>query len=293
MTSPMKHLRLIIMVLAGWFIAIVGVDLLFHTAMISIAAYSFVVGLTFVYLAVPKIARFPIWVVLLVPTMIFILLKAGTGGFSSAEVIPYSITEILVVILTIVIAYQISYLLNNYEESLAKAKHTSENYYSETDSSGLGFIYREVRRARNHQRPFALMTVAIDQKSMGETNGKNRRQESPKAVARQWLASIAAVLCNGLEDCSIIVRSDDHFIIGLPETTPEDIPTISERIRRQVYEQVGVYLVLGSATLPNDGYTFEGLLNKATEEMKACVDANFLKDAEKSSYYIKHISVSK
>ena len=61
-----------------------------------------------------------------------------------------------------------------------------------------------------------------------------------------------------------------------PEATPGDIPCLITRLREQVYETVGVDLTIGVASLPEDGYTLEGLMEKATQNMNSDQKANLV-----------------
>ena len=72
-----------------------------------------------------------------------------------------------------------------------------------------------------------------------------------------------------LEDCDVIVQCNNHFLVLLPETTSDNVPRLIERLRRKVQTDVGVDINVGMATLPEDGLTYEGLIDKANLEMMA------------------------
>jgi GGDEF domain-containing protein len=95
-------------------------------------------------------------------------------------------------------------------------------------------------------------------------------QAAQLTLMKQYAVSgVSKVLCEELEDCNVVVQSNGHFLIGLPEVTPEQLPTLMERLRQLVSEQVGVSLKIGTASLPQDGLTFEGLQNKAIKDMES------------------------
>jgi GGDEF domain-containing protein len=86
-----------------------------------------------------------------------------------------------------------------------------------------------------------------------------------------------------LEDCTVIVQTNEHFVVVLPETTQEDLPFVLDRLRKQAADQVGIKLKIGTASLPEDSLTFEGLIEKATMCMHADLEIQqFIELEEKS-----------
>ena len=131
---------------------------------------------------------------------------------------------------------------------------------TETTTEGQGILYREVRRARNHQRPLAVMAIAVDENSIKGAVDQIVKEAQQSIIKQFTLANVSKTLCEKLEDCDIVVQTNDHFLVVLPETKPDDLPGLIDRLRKQVAEQVGVELKIGTASLPQDGFTFEGLL---------------------------------
>ena len=76
------------------------------------------------------------------------------------------------------------------------------------------------------------------------------------------------MLCDELEDCAVIVQDADHYLAVLPETMPEETLVVMERLRQKASVELGIKIKLGKATLPQDSYTFEGLVDQANREMK-------------------------
>ncbi|MDH4187387.1 MAG: hypothetical protein OEV08_10340, partial [Nitrospira sp.] len=139
-------------------------------------------------------------------------------------------------------------------------------------STGQGEMYREVRRARHHQRPLTLMAIGVEERSIRVALDR-MVQEVQQAMMKQYvLSGVARTLCDELEDYSIIAQRNDHFLALLPEVTPGKSRDLIERLRRAVSEQVGVALQIGIASFPEDAVTFESLVEKAVEEMDpACL----------------------
>jgi len=95
-------------------------------------------------------------------------------------------------------------------------------------------------------------------------NQENRRYR----MKQQIFNELAKMLRGELEDCTVIVRENNHYLVVIPEIMPEELPFVVERLRQKASAEIGIEIKIGLATLPQDGYTFEGLVEKATCEME-------------------------
>jgi GGDEF domain-containing protein len=85
-------------------------------------------------------------------------------------------------------------------------------------------------------------------------------------MIRQYVqASISKTLTDELDDYNLIARGKDHFLVLLPEISPDKLPDLEQRLHRVVAERVGVSVQISAATLSRDITTFEGLMQKALE----------------------------
>jgi GGDEF domain-containing protein len=261
----MKQLRVRVIILACWLVFIFNVKQFFVQIDISYTGYILILFVVFTILIAPRLLKIPIWAVLTVPTLILLLLKFSMGEFISSTRIALSIIEEIAIIVSVLLTTWVSISIRDFESVVSKIAVSRRERNPEPHSDGYGLIYREVRRARNHQRPLALVAIAVDKKSLKPSNGRIAKESQLTTK----LLEVSTILCDELEDCSVIVQGKDHFLVALPETKPEEVPIIIERLRRQVTEKIGIILVIGIALFPKDGFTFEGLVEKATGEMKA------------------------
>ena len=151
------------------------------------------------------------------------------------------------------------------------------------ETNGLAYIYRELRRSRNHNNPLAILAIEIDEREQDFISNTNRSVTKIYKNKERNLIGIGHVLINQLEEIAIIVQGNDHFLVALPETKPEDVPFITDRIKKHVTQQLGLRLLIGSATFPKDGYTFEGLIDKATSEMTGSLTSPLFGEAKRKA----------
>ncbi len=289
----MKHLRARVILLACWLILFFSAERLSGPIDISNTAYVLVFAMVPIILIRPQVLKIPIWIILTSPISLLLVFKVLMGELSSSMAIVFTIVEVFALIITILLTYRMSMIINGFENSVAKFTIGRHDRMSKSTSVGQGFIYREVRRARNHQRPLALMAIAVDMESFKQTSDP-MLQEVPLNMMKEYkLSGVSKTLCDQLEDCAIIVQSKDCFLVALPETKPEEVPIIIERLRKQAAEQVGVSLQIGTASLPKDSYTFEGLVDKATNEMNASNEAQSLNGLERLPVEINPVTTFK
>jgi GGDEF domain-containing protein len=186
--------------------------------------------------------------------------------------IPLTVTEICVIALTTILARWVSNGMSEFENAIARITIGQVSKSPEPFSVGQGEMYREVRRARRHQRPLAMMAVGVEEGSI-QVALDRMVQEAQRAMMKQYMLSgVARTLCDELEDYDVIAQRNDHFLVLLPEATSEKLTDLIKRLRKAVSEQMGVTLQIGTASFPEEAVTFESLVEKAVEEMDpACL----------------------
>ncbi len=252
-----------------WLILVYRIGRVIDPLDITAVAAAMVLIVAVLTLIAPGLARAPVGVVLAIPVLLFLVFKAVAGAGVLGTDTLLTVTEACSLAITILLARWVGSAMNEFEGAIAHITIGRNGQSPEPPVPGSGSIYREIRRARNYERPLALMAVAIEEKSV-QVALDRMVQEAQLILMRQYaLSGVSKVLCEELEDCNVVVQSNGHFLIGLPEVTPEQLPALTERLRQLISEQVGVSLKIGTASLPRDGLTFEGLQDKAIKEMES------------------------
>ena len=264
----MKSVRIRVIFLASWLALFCFISGLLDPVAINPITIGLVVVMLIVALVIPDMSRATFWAITLVPITALLVTKFWVEALSGRQAIFLAIVEICAIAVTISLARWVSSALIEFENAVTKITIGKREKKLETEELEQGLIYREVRRARNHERPLAIISVGIDPKSI-EPNKERMVVEIQRSMMEQYkLRVLEKMLCTELEDCAVIAKDTNHYLAVLPETMPEELQVVVTRLRQKAVDQVGIELKVGTATLPHDSYTFEGLVEKATRAME-------------------------
>jgi len=265
----MKRMRFLVAALIVWLFLFYNIERLSEPINLSSVAYTFVPLMAVLAILVPRLRKVPLGVLLVVPIPIFLVCKAWVGRPTWGTAIPVTVTEICVIALTTILARWVGNGMSEFEDAIAHITIGQVGKLPEPFSTGQGEMYREVRRARHHQRPLMLMAIGVEEESV-QVALDRMVQEVQRAMMKQYvLSGVSKILCDELADYDIIAQRNDHFLALLPEVTPAKLTDLIERLHKAVSERVGVTLQVGTASFPEDAVTFESLMEKAVREMDA------------------------
>jgi len=265
----MKRLRVRLLLLIGWLIVFNSAERLINPINITAVTYSLVIAMVVVILAAPKFIKIPVWATMTISIGLLLVIKFWAGLPLRITEVVFSITEVCAVVATALLTHWVNQAIIDFEHAVDHITIGDLDRLNNNGSNGESVLYREIRRARNHKRPLAVLSISVDEKSVHYALDRIVK-ETQAAMARHYaLSGVSKILCNALEDCDVIVQCNNHFLVLLPETTSDNVPRLIERLRRKVQTDVGVDINVGMATLPEDGLTYEGLIDKANLAMVA------------------------
>jgi GGDEF domain-containing protein len=263
----MKRMRFLVATLIFWLFLFYNIERLSRPINITNVAYTFVPLAAVLIILVPRLHKAPLWALLLVSIPVFLVIKAWLKSHLWGTSLPLTVTEVCFIAVTTIIAHWVSNGVREFEDAIARISIGQADRLPETFSTGQAEMYKEVRRARHHRRPLALMAIRIEDESI-QVALDRMVQEVQQAMMRQYvLSDVAKGLCGELEEYNVIARSNDHFLALLPEVTSEELPDLVDRLRQAISERLGVALQVGTACFPEEALTFESLVDKATGEM--------------------------
>jgi GGDEF domain-containing protein len=217
---------------------------------------------------VSRTRQVPLWVLCGIPVPVFLVLKILAGHRVWGTALPVTVTEVCAIVLTAALACWVSNSVNEFEAAVAHITTGQAVWPPEPSAEGQIEMYRELRRARRHNRPLVLMAIGIEEESLSVIPDR-MVQEAQQAVMKHYvLCAVSKVLCDELEDYHIIARENDRFWVLLPEATSEGMLSLVDSLHKTLLERAGVDLRIGAASFPDDGLTFDSLMEKAIGEIE-------------------------
>lgn len=262
----MRRLRILVVALILWLLFFFSIERFVAPINISRVAYPFAPLMAILTLLVPAFRRASIWLLLIIPIPVFIFFKALAGYQILGATLPLTIIEIGAISLTTILARSISDGLNEFEQAVAHITIGQIDEAAYKNLHGHAEMYREVRRARQYERPLSLLAIEIDEQSIQVALDRIVREAQDTLMKRYVISDIAHVLCSELEDYNLITQENHHFLVMLPEIAQERVNDLMNRLQNLVTEQVGVRLIIGAASFPGDAVTFESLIEKARKD---------------------------
>lgn len=271
----MRQLRYLTIALCGWFFLLYNIERLITPINIASFVYVFTAAISVVLLLSVRLCQLALpWLFAIILPLYFGLKWLFGIEIGSAN-LPLTITELSAITLTTILTRMIGLQLEEWRKIITSLTIGELRDEYQPFDTGQAQIYREIRRARRHQRATSLLAItAID--TSNESVGK-RLQETPlyrfvEEVRQETLekyvsARLAELLVAELGDLAIVTKRDDHFVTLLPETDRANVQEITRKLQLAAKEKLGLQLKIGVSTFPDEAVTFESMLENAETEM--------------------------
>jgi hypothetical protein len=198
----------------------------------------------------------------------FITIGILQNGIADEMKSPFlTVIRVGAIMLTAVIAHQINVHLYEVEQAVAALAFTDFSPWPNAFSDAQTTMYRELQRARHHERPLSLVVIQIDDASMKMEIPKVAEEIRLSMTKKFMLAKVAHVLDDNLPRFHSFALRDNCFIAAMPETTTEEASELIQSIGAIAATNLGLTLYSGVASLSSDATTFEALVDLAEQKM--------------------------
>lgn len=263
----MERSQFWLLTLCSWLFFLYNIERLSEPINLASFHYVFVIACANLVILIPWLRRTPFYKSLLLALPPFFALKVYFGYEIAGTNLPITVTEISAIGITMFLTRQVVSYLEQFHDIIGRLTIGRLEVGTHTFEEGQGHIYREIRRARLYKRPAALLAISIDEESADVSLSRFVRDAQEQIIRRYIAARTANLLVQDLQDCDVITKRNDHFIILLPETDRQIALKVAARLQREIRGKLGLEPKFGLSTFPDEAVTFESLLSQAESAM--------------------------
>jgi hypothetical protein len=263
----MKRFRNTVGILLIWFFLFYNIERINEPINLASFVYVYVLICSLVMLFFHPVLSIHFFWLFLFSLPPYFMLKEWFYHNLAGRNLPLTVTEVVAIGLTIYLSRQVARQLNEIGEAVISTiinPLRKDIYPFESSQSD---IYREIRRARQHQHDVSLLAASVCEPSFHLNRNRFIRELENEIIQRYINARVGKIFVDRLHITDIVAQRDNHFIILLPHTGKEDTSKIVHRLQSNVRERLGINLNIGAATFPAEATTFEKLLETAEEKM--------------------------
>lgn len=231
----------------------------------------FTAALTIAIITIPLLRRQKAPVLLLLGFVVGISMHWIAAGSAFEQIDAYQvIIENCALSIAILMSHQLGQSLSDVENILKTLLFPKLNprIFGEKGSAEQIANYEFVRGRRN-KRPISAMVIEPYQPD-GSWPDVPELQDVMEDFKRKYIiAKLLNIVSNQLRLSDLVIDMDEHgkFIIVCPETTSDQSLVLLNRLQNSVKEELGIDLVYGIASFPEDGLNLPGIRQKAEANM--------------------------
>ncbi len=223
--------------------------------------------------SVPSLNRLPVYFYLVFWGIIYLAVRAfmftETPAFEGDNTF-VTITELSLLIVGVFFSYGVAIHQREFENFVEKVTMPAITNPVLDGRTADDQVKLEFIRSRRHNRPLALIVVEPSTGSLSAELKRSVQELQKKMTQRFLVATLAQLISNEARRTDLVISRNDHgrFVILCPETSSEGSLRLAERIQMISMEQLGISMVFGIASFPDEALTYEDLLNKAEFQMQ-------------------------
>jgi hypothetical protein len=254
----------------GWVVCLVALDRRFGWLAIGAPGYA-LAATAVALLVVPRLRRLSTLGLLAFAFPAFCALEVATGGPIDLRSAGGALLEFAGAAVTLLLASRLARRLALAEDALREFAVGPLRDVAEPFSRSQGEMFREVRRARRHERPLSLLAVSASGPQPPPALAQLLDQARREGLERYLAAKVAALLDEETAGSTVIAERGDHFLLLLPETGPDEAEQVARRLERAALDRHRIALRVGIASFPHPEVTFDKLLESAESGLHAAL----------------------
>ena len=204
------------------------------------------------------------------------VIAVKSSGFDQNDAYQ-AIIEFCVLSITILLTNQLGHNLSDVENTLKTLlfPKLDPRIYGEKGSAEQIANYEFVRGRRN-KRPISAMVIEPYHAGGSWPDIPELQHAMDDFKKKYAIAKLLNIISNQLRLSDLVIDMDEQgkFIIICPETSSDQSLVLLNRLQTTVKAELGVELVFGIASFPEDGQNLPGIREKAESNLRLSLEAS-------------------
>lgn len=175
-----------------------------------------------------------------------------------------TVTEVTLLFILIWLTHRLARILLDFEEAVKNITFVKSRKVHSLDEATTE-IQKELFRSRRYHRPLSLIVVEPEPTSIKNSLNQVVQEIQQTMMTRYALTSLARIFSEELRRTDVVIEQSEQgrFVILCPETSLEEVAQVVEKLQISAAESVGITLRYGTASFPDEAFTFDGLVSRA------------------------------
>ena len=236
---------------------------------INIASFVYVLAgiLAAAIVVVPPMRKATLSVLAAGCISLMVVLKAFLGYEVVGPSLPITVTEATIILITVALSHQIARHTRRFEVTAADVATARWQTRPNTLDAGQTEMYRELRRAREFDRPLSVVALEATSDTLKLSIDRMIEEVRREMIQRYVEVRLTDTLQSEVQDFDLVAHHAGRFILLLPETDGERAEELAARLASRVEQELGLSLRIGTAAFPSDEVTLSGLVERAESSM--------------------------
>ncbi len=179
--------------------------------------------------------------------------------------------ELTGILVAVALAHRVGQLIADMIETVRALLLSDLDGRVHPSAEAEAIVKREMQHARRRNLPLSLLLVEADTKEAKVELSATAKEINALLTQRLCLVTTTRLLASTLRRSDLIVDETDRgrWLLMTSEVQRGQASTILQRLDDQTKKPLGIKLKYGIASFPEHGLTFEDLLAKAEQDLRA------------------------
>jgi GGDEF domain-containing protein len=180
------------------------------------------------------------------------------------------ITEVVFLFLSISLAYDLATRLQDFEEAVENITFANLRDRILSKEKAMESVQTEIQRSRRHEHTMGVALIEPNPDSINAVMHRTVQEVQTAMMGRYVALGLANVITKQCRRTDLVIDHDNkgRFVVICPETSPEGVKRLIERVRVAAKNQLGLSLFAGVAVFPQHALTYKDLVNYAEEHLQ-------------------------